>query len=136
MLRALVCLPIASHTDDVGIRRPRRLSPSSFLLVPAYLGSSGQKAVKRLCVCVCVCVNWLQLRRDELLVCAYRRMTRKRADCRSSCRSLTAALATFPSLRRASSTSSLTTCTRLGLVSRILVYKQQQLLVVYTTTPV
>ena len=88
------------------------------------------------CVCVCVCVNWLQLRRDELLVCAYRRMTRKRADCRSSCRSLTAARATFPSLRRASSTSSLTTCTRLGLVSRILVYKQQQLLVVYTTTPV
>jgi len=32
--RALVCLPIASRTDDVGIRRPRRLSPS--------------------CVCVCV----------------------------------------------------------------------------------
>ena len=27
-----------------------------FLLVPAYPGSSGQKAVKRLCVCVCVCV--------------------------------------------------------------------------------
>jgi len=27
-----------------------------FLLVPAYLGSPGQKAVKRLCVCVCVCV--------------------------------------------------------------------------------
>jgi len=24
-----------------------------FLLVPAYLGSPGQKAVKRLCVCVC-----------------------------------------------------------------------------------
>ena len=27
--RALVCLPIASRTDDVGIRRPRRLSRSS-----------------------------------------------------------------------------------------------------------
>ena len=26
--RSLVCLPIASRTDDVGIRRPRRLSPS------------------------------------------------------------------------------------------------------------
>ena len=26
------------------------------LLVPAYLGSPGKKAVKRLCVCVCVCV--------------------------------------------------------------------------------
>jgi len=26
--RALVCLPMASRTDDVGIRRPRRLSPS------------------------------------------------------------------------------------------------------------
>jgi len=24
-----------------------------FLLVPAYPGSPGQKAVKRLCVCVC-----------------------------------------------------------------------------------
>ena len=32
-----------------------------FLLVPAYPGSRGQKAVKRLCVCVCVCVNrWRQ----------------------------------------------------------------------------
>jgi len=30
-----------------------------FLLVPAYPGSPGQKAVKRLCVCVCVraCVD-------------------------------------------------------------------------------
>ena len=27
-----------------------------FLLVPAYPGSPGQKAVIRLCVCVCVCV--------------------------------------------------------------------------------
>jgi len=27
-----------------------------FLLVPAYLGSPGPTAVKRLCVCVCVCV--------------------------------------------------------------------------------
>jgi len=27
-----------------------------FLLVPAYLGCPGAKAVKRLCVCVCVCV--------------------------------------------------------------------------------
>jgi len=27
-----------------------------FLLVPAYPGSPGQKAVKRLCVCVCVVV--------------------------------------------------------------------------------
>jgi len=26
-----------------------------FLLVPAYPGSPGQRAVKRLCVCVCVC---------------------------------------------------------------------------------
>jgi len=30
-----------------------------FLLVPAYPGSPGQEAVKRLCVCVCVCVIWL-----------------------------------------------------------------------------
>ena len=27
------------------------------LLVPAYLGSPGKRAVKRLCVCVCVCVR-------------------------------------------------------------------------------
>ena len=27
-----------------------------FLLVPAYLGCTGPKAVKRLSVCVCVCV--------------------------------------------------------------------------------
>ena len=25
-----------------------------FFLVPAYLGSPGQKAIKQLCVCVCV----------------------------------------------------------------------------------
>ena len=36
-----------------------------FLLVPAYTGSPGQKAVKRLCVCVCVCR--LDCRLDELL---------------------------------------------------------------------
>jgi len=29
---------------------------AEFLLVPAHLGSSGPKAVKRVCVCVCVCV--------------------------------------------------------------------------------
>jgi len=28
-----------------------------FLLVPAYPGSPGQKAIKQLCVCVCVCVS-------------------------------------------------------------------------------
>ena len=27
-------------------------------LVPAYLGSPGQRAVKRLCVCVCVVCVW------------------------------------------------------------------------------
>jgi len=27
-----------------------------FLLIPAYLGSPGPKAVKRLCVCVRVCM--------------------------------------------------------------------------------
>jgi len=26
-------------------------------LVPAHLGSPGQRAVKRVCVCVCVCVS-------------------------------------------------------------------------------
>ena len=27
-------------------------------LVPAYLGSPGKRAVKRVCVCVCVCVSY------------------------------------------------------------------------------
>ena len=29
-----------------------------FLMVPAYPGSPGPKAVKRLCVCVCVIIGW------------------------------------------------------------------------------
>jgi len=34
----------------------------SFLLVPAYPGSPGLTAVKRLCVCVvCVCTEWSTL---------------------------------------------------------------------------
>jgi len=32
-----------------------------FLLVPAYPGSPGQKAVKRLCACVCVYVLSIRL---------------------------------------------------------------------------
>jgi len=34
-----------------------------FLLVPAYAGSPGPKAVKQLCVCVtvCVCVEYLNM---------------------------------------------------------------------------
>ena len=32
------------------------VSGGCFFLVPAYPGSLGQRAVKRLCVCVCVCV--------------------------------------------------------------------------------
>ena len=28
-------------------------------LVPAHLGSPGQRAVKRVCVCVCVCVCYV-----------------------------------------------------------------------------
>ena len=32
------------------------VSGCMFLLVPAYPGSPGQKAVNRLCVYVCVCV--------------------------------------------------------------------------------
>jgi len=35
-------------------------------LVPAHLGSPGQRAIKRVCVCVCVCVYlsiyWTDLR--------------------------------------------------------------------------
>ena len=30
-------------------------------LVPAHLGSPGQRAAKRLCVCVCVCVHTVQI---------------------------------------------------------------------------
>jgi len=29
-------------------------------LVPAHLGSPGQRAVKRVCVCVCVCMRMYQ----------------------------------------------------------------------------
>jgi len=54
--RALVCLPIASRTDDVGIRRPRRLSPS----------------------CVCVCVDWKWGQSSRLLLLLD-------ADCTSRC---------------------------------------------------
>ena len=33
-----------------------------FLLVPAYPGNPGPKAVKRLCVCVCVCYTKVNVR--------------------------------------------------------------------------
>ena len=40
--------------DDKGCPMIRMsVSGWKFLLVPAYPGSPGQKAVKRLCVCVC-----------------------------------------------------------------------------------
>jgi len=43
--------------DDKGCPMIRMgVSGWMFLLVPAYPGSPGQKAVKRLCVCVCVLV--------------------------------------------------------------------------------
>ena len=46
--------------DDKGCPMIRMgVSWCMFLLVPAYPGSPGQKAVKRLCVCVCVCVSAL-----------------------------------------------------------------------------
>ena len=38
-----------------------------FLLVPAYPGSPGQKAVKRLCVCVCVSIHCEEDRKDLCL---------------------------------------------------------------------
>jgi len=42
--------------DDKGCPMIRMgVSGSVFLLVPAYPGYPGPKAVKRLCVCVCVC---------------------------------------------------------------------------------
>jgi len=33
-----------------------KIQIGSTFLVPAYPGSPGQRAVKRVCVCVCVCV--------------------------------------------------------------------------------
>ena len=43
--------------DDKGCPMIRMgVSGWMFLLVSAYPGSPGQKAVKRLCVCVCVCL--------------------------------------------------------------------------------
>ena len=42
-------------------------------LVPAHLGSPGQRAVKRVCVCVCVCVQCRQLLRHACRTCNRRR---------------------------------------------------------------
>jgi len=38
-------------------------------LVPAYLGSPGQRAIKRLCVCVCVRVHVRARARVRVCVC-------------------------------------------------------------------
>ena len=35
----------------------RKIQIGFTFLVPAHLGSPGQRAVKRVCVCVCVCVS-------------------------------------------------------------------------------
>jgi len=34
-----------------------KIQIGSIFLVPARLGSPGQRAIKRVCVCVCVCVR-------------------------------------------------------------------------------
>ena len=39
-------------------------------LVPAHLGSPGQRAVKRACVCVCACVRACVRARARVCVCA------------------------------------------------------------------
>ena len=57
--------------DDKGCPMIRMgVSGWMFLLVPAYPGGPGQKAVKRLCVCVCVrvCVRAC-VRACVLLLC-------------------------------------------------------------------
>jgi len=41
-----------------------------FLLVPAYPGSPGPKAVKRLCVCVCVCTNIVHIHYSSKILIA------------------------------------------------------------------
>jgi len=51
--------------SEVVQRMPLPLTVSCFnkiqigftFLVPAHLGSPGQRAIKRVCVCVCDCVN-------------------------------------------------------------------------------
>ena len=49
---------IFTEEDDKGCPIIRMgVSGRMFLLVPAYPGSPGQKAVKRLCVCVCTHVS-------------------------------------------------------------------------------
>ena len=48
--------------DDKGYPMIRMgVSGLMFLVVPAYPGSPGQKAVKRLCVCVFICTHFWQL---------------------------------------------------------------------------
>ena len=46
-----------------------------FLLVPAYPGCPGQKAVKRSCVCVCVraCVRVCISNSDKVTICYIKR---------------------------------------------------------------
>ena len=66
------------------------------LLVPAYPGCPGKKAVKRLCVCVCVCmlVSMQSSRRQErkstwirLLICVMRLPRQHHQQLRLTCQS-------------------------------------------------
>ena len=60
----VICLKRGADLD-VAQLMPLPLTVSCFskiqigftFLVPAHLGSPGQRAVKRVCVCVCVCVS-------------------------------------------------------------------------------
>ena len=51
-----------------------KIQIGSTFLVPAHLGSPGQRAVKRLCVCVCVCV-FRFLRMPTMQHCPHSRAT-------------------------------------------------------------
>ena len=63
----VVCLECGADLHIAQLM-PRPLTVSRFskiqigftFLIPAYLGSPGQRAVKRVCVCVCVCVGECQ----------------------------------------------------------------------------
>jgi len=54
-----------------------------FLLVPAYPGRPGQKAIKQLCVCVCVCLCTFESLDNYNALCIYISISKMFCDVRS-----------------------------------------------------
>jgi len=55
-----ICIwPSCCHCHSLSLSCFSKIQIGFTFLVPAHLGSPGQRAVKRVCVCVCVCVSYL-----------------------------------------------------------------------------